>query len=164
MTDTEAPSLLPTDEDWENLGYVALCAWNNIDPAADASRKLWDVDWRARSPESRKSWARVFCAVRAAATPPSSALGDEIMKLARELREKAITHGQVRVLVEGPDLIRLCNAASTLPVVPEEVMNIAEDYVLGKVLCGGSVFYRDAAIFARFIVSLGKEGANNGQS
>ena len=46
-----------------------------------------------------------------------------------------------------------------LPVVPEEVMNIAEDYVLGKVLCGGSVFYRDAAIFARFIVSLGKGSA-----
>ncbi len=57
-----------------------------------------------------------------------------------------------------------CKAASQLPVVPEEVMNIAEDYVLGKVLCGGSVFYRDAAIFARFIVSLGKDGANNGQS
>ena len=107
MTDTEAPSLLPTDEDWENLGYVALCAWNNIDPAADASRKLWDVDWRPRSPESRKSWARVFCAVRAAATPPS--LGEEIRKLARELKMKS--EGELCGVIElRHDAIILCNA------------------------------------------------------
>lgn len=46
----------------DELGHLALCAWNNWAPS-DATKAIWD-EWAEKAPKSREGWLRVVRAIR----------------------------------------------------------------------------------------------------
>ena len=135
MTDTKAPSLLPTDAEVLTAAR-AMAGFNYLS-------MLQDRPWESLDKREQEHWVGLAKAslLVARPTPPSTALGEEIVKLARELREKAIkatagewqrrdTPDYAEIVTEGhnlamvatekdtdhiaacdpPTIIRLCNA------------------------------------------------------
>ena len=60
----------------EELGHLALCAWNNWTPS-EKTRATWNEIWVRDAPQSRRAWKRVARAIASAVNPDERAVTPE---------------------------------------------------------------------------------------